>query len=303
MSHVNTDSPSRLLNRYKTFDLIFKKSYYCNTMNFNIYQKVCASFFALLVLFWIGLFASGLRETFYNNFFVFLYGLIPLVGGLVAMKGYREWGGLSTTLGKAILFIGTGLFLWGCGETVWAYYNFFLNTELPYPSVADLFFLPSVFFYTIGTAFLSLTTGARMGMKNAGGKIFAVTAPICVLILTYYLIIVVGHEGQILSDSSSFIKSILDVAYPLGDAVSLAVAFVVAGLSFKYMGGTYKNDVIFILLGLAIMFVADSYLSYSVTVGTAYSGDIGDLLFTTAVFLLTCGVLGFNKIKKPQELV
>lgn len=267
-------------------------------MSLNAYQKICAVFFAILFIYWIVLRSLGFEEGIYNNLYVFLYGLIPLFGGIAAIKGYREWGGLSTILGKAILFLGFGLFCWGVGESIWTYYNIFLNVEIPYPSLADLFFAPSVFFYTLGTIYLSRTTGAGLGFKKKFGKIFAVTAPILVTVFTYWLIVVVGHGGEFFRDKTSLIKSILDVVYPLGDAVSLSVAVIVSGLSFKYLGGRYKWDILFILFGLAAMFAADSILSYTSNLETAYSGDFGDLVFTLAVFLLTFGLLGFNKLKE-----
>ena len=266
-------------------------------MILNTYQKVCIGFFIILVIFWGALFASGARDGFYNYSFVFLYGLIPLVGGAIAVKGYRVWGGLSTILGRAILFMGLGLFLWGCGGAVWSFYNFFFHVEIPYPSLADLFFVPSVFFYTIGTVLISMTTGARIGLSRASGKIFTAIAVMVAFALAYYTIVVIGHGGQLVSDSASAMKMLLDIAYPFGDAVSLAAALVVAGLSFRYLGGVYKYDIIFILSGLAVMFAADSSFSYATIVGTYYNGGVTDLLFTIGLFLLTCGILGFNKIK------
>lgn len=271
-------------------------------MILNTYQKVCALFFAILVLFWLVLRFTGIENMFWGNLYVFLYGLIPLVGGLAAIRGYKTWGGLSTVLGKAVFFIAFGLFFWGIGETIWSYYNFFLNVEIPYPSVADLFFAPSVFLYNAGVIWLSMTTGSRFALRSIGGKIFSMLAPIVIFAITYYLIVIVAHSGEIFSDSRSLLKSILDVAYPLGDAVALSVSVVVAGLSFKYLGGSYKYDVVAILLGLMAMFIADTVLSYTSSLGTAYSGDLGDLLFTIAVFLLTFGLLGFNKIKQAPTI-
>lgn len=271
-------------------------------MSPNVYQKICFSFFALLIVFWVILYFSGVQEGGYNTLYIFLYGLIPLFGGAAALVGYRKWGGLSTTLGKAILLLGFGLFCWGLGETVWSYYSYFLDVEIPYPSIADLFFAPSVFFYTLGTIYLARVTGARYSLNRVSSKFLLVLAPLAALIITFYLIIVIGNDGELLSDKASLVGSILDIAYPLGDAVSLSVALVVAGFSFTYSGGLYRYDVASVLAGLALMFAADSYLSFSSTAGTAYSGDVGDLLFTCAVFALTYGLLGFNKIKKTAAI-
>jgi hypothetical protein len=271
-------------------------------MSLNAYQKACVVFLVVLLVFWAVIFFGGIQETFYNNLFVFLYGLLPLFGGAAAMVGYRKWGGLSTILGKAILLLGFGLFLWGCGESVYAYYNIFLGVEIPYPSIADLFFAPSVFFYTLGAFFLSRTTGISLGFRRRMGKAFVITAPLVIFILTYYVLIIVGKGGELITDGGSALKVILDIAYPLGDFISLSISIVVAGLSFRYLGGRYKYDIVFILIGLATMFVADSIFSYTTTVETAYSGDFGDLVFTLAVFFLTCGLLGFNKIKEPESV-
>lgn len=267
-------------------------------MSLNAYQKACAGFFVLITIYWIVLFASGSKEGVYNSLFAFLYGLVPLLGGAFAMVGYRTWGGLSTVLGKAILLFGSGLFFWGCGQITWMYYVLFLGVEVPYPSLADFFFLPGVFFYTLGTIYLSMTTGARFALKERFGKVYAVSVPLVALAVTYVVIIIIGKGGELVSEGSDALKTVLDIAYPLGDAVSLSVAGVVAGLSFRYLGGLYKYEIVSILVGLAVMFMADSVFSYTTTVGTAYNGSLGDYIFALGTFLLTFGILGFNKIRR-----
>ena len=46
---------------------------------------------------------------------------------------------------------------------------------------------------------------------------------------------------------------------------------------------------------------ADSIFSQTTTLGTAYNGDYGDLAFTLGVFLMTFGLLGFNRLKNVGE--
>ena len=269
-------------------------------MSLNAYQKACCFSFFAVVIYWIALFASGLHSGIYNNLFRFFYGLLPLTGGMLAMIGYQRWGGLSTILGKAILLCGFGLFLSGAGQMVWVYHNIFLGIQTPYPSIADLFYLPSVIFFTLGVLYLSKTTGARFGLKAEYGKVYAVFAPLAALFITYNVIVLIGNGGELVEKGSDALKTILDIAYPLGDAICLSVVAVVAGLSFKYLGGIYKYDVIFMLAGLGALFIANSVFSYTTTIGSYYNGSIGDLLSAVAAFLLTCGILGFNKIKRSE---
>lgn len=267
-------------------------------MNTNTSQKVSVVSLIALVVFWAVLFFTGTTAGFYNYLYSFLFGLIPFFSGIVAMKGARMWGGFKTAIGKAVFFIGFGIFLWGCGENIWSYYNFFMGVPAPYPSLADLGFAPSIFFYGLGAFYLSKVTGAKFGLRNVYAKIFLVAAPLILLILSYYALVIVARGGVLVTAGESLLKAILDIAYPFGDFVGVALAAVISGLSFRYMGGRYTLDIVAILLGLTVMTAADFIFSYTTTVGTYYNGNLGDLMLTVGLFLLSFGVLGFSKIKE-----
>jgi hypothetical protein len=266
-------------------------------MKLNSFQKICLGFYIFLVIFWILLNLSGEKTSFYNYLYSFLFGLIPLLGGSIAMINSRLWGGLKSAVGKAVFFIGLGLFCWGFGETIWSYFNFFVGEPAPYPSIADIGFAPSIFFYGLGAVYLAKAAGAKYGLRNIYAKIFVAIAPILIFALSYYLFVTVARGGVLIPEGESALKIILDIAYPLGDFLALAIAIIISGLSFKYIGGRYVFDVVSILLGLAVMTIADTVFSYTTTIGTFYNGQFGDLLLTTGLFLLTFGVLGFYKLK------
>jgi hypothetical protein len=266
-------------------------------MHTNIAQKSSVAFFILLVLFWFVLLVTKTQSGFYNYLYSFLFGLIPLIGGMYALFRARMWGGIKSSIGRAVIFIGLGIFLWGYGETIWSYYNFFLNVAAPYPSIADFGFAPSIIFYGIGAIFLSQATGAKYALRSKTAKVFAIIAPIVIAVLSYYVLVVVSRAGVVVSDGDNLIKSILDIIYPLGDFFSLTLAVVISGLSFRYLGGKYKYDIFSILLGLGVMFIADSIFSYTTTIGTYYNADFGDLMLALGMFLLTYGILGFTKAK------
>jgi hypothetical protein len=270
-------------------------------MNINTAQKVCLSFYILLVLFWAYLFFNNMTEGFYNYLYSFLFGLIPLVAGFVAMIRSKIWGGLQSAIGKSVFFIGLGIFVWGCGELIWSYYNFFMGVPAPYPSWADLGFAPSIFFYGLGAAFLASATGAKFGLRSKLAKVFVTLAPIIILAFSYYIIIHVAREDFLVDAGDSLLKKILDIAYPVGDFVALTIAVIISGLSFQYLGGKYKMDIYAILAGLGVMFIGDTLFSYATTVGTYYNANFGDLMLTTGLFLLSFGVLGFYKLKLAEE--
>lgn len=267
-------------------------------MKLNTSQKICLGFFGLLIIFWIALFINGSTISFYNYLYSFLFGLIPFIGGFVTMIRSRVWGTFKSAVGKAVFFIGLGLFCWGSGEMTWSYYNFFMGIPAPYPSLADIGFAPSIFFYGLGAVYLSKATGAKFALRNKYAKVFAVIAPIGVLLISYYVLIIIARGGVFIPPNEPPLKAFLDIAYPFGDFVALTLSVVISGLSFKYLGGRYKLDIFAILSGLGVMFIADSLFSYTTTAGTYYNGDIGDLALTIGMFLLTFGVLGFYRLKE-----
>ncbi len=272
-------------------------------MKINSHQRAFGAYLAAVIIFWIILQVSKQREGLPNYLYSFFFSLIPLVGGIIGMTKAKLWGGFKSYVGKAVFFISLGLFMWGAGSMGWSYYNLIAHIEAPYPSLADLGFAPSIFFYGLGAIYLSKATGAKFGFRSNSAKLFAFIAPVLLLIGSYYVLVTIGRGGVLLPEGETPLKAILDIAYPLGDFVSLAVSVVITGLSFRYLGGRMKSSIISILLGLTVMYVADFIFSYTTTAGTFYNGDFGDLVLTLGLFFLTFGVLGFTTLKESQSII
>lgn len=260
----------------------------------NNYQKVALGYIVILIIFWLLLHQSGLKKSNYNYLYSLMFSLTPLVCGSIAIVKAHIWGRFSSSIGKAMFFFGVGLFLWGAGSMVWSYYNFVIKNALPYPSLADIGFAPSIFFWGLGAIFLSKASGARFALKNSlFAKIFLAIAVVGLPIAAYYFLIKVARGGVLVPEGESPLKVILDIAYPIGDFVALTLSVIIFGLSFKYFGGLFKVPIICILSGLAIMFVADAIFSYTTITGKFYNGDPGDLLLTFGLFLMSYGILSF----------
>jgi hypothetical protein len=262
--------------------------------NINIYQKSITAFFLAIVAYWVYLAITGHKSTNLDYWYSLVFGFIPLFGGMIGMEKASLWGGFKSAVGKAIFFFSFGLTLWGIGETIWSYYNFVKGVPAPYPSIADLGFAPSIFFWILGTAFLSKATGAMFALKRSHrAKFVAIAAPIILLIPSYFLQVKLARGGQIVPQGETLVKAILDIAYPFGDFLALTFAAVIFILSHKYLGGVYRRAVIFLLSGLAVVYAADTVFSYATTKGTYYNADWGDLLLAFGLFLLTYGILAF----------
>jgi hypothetical protein len=262
--------------------------------NINKYQKIAIFYLVGLVVVWLAVQLHGAKMGTLNYLYSFLFGLTPLFAGLVGVIKSKIWGRLRSSMGRAIFFISLGLVFWGFGETIWSYYNFFRHIPAPYPSLADIGFAPSVFFWVLGASYLSRASGAWLSLKRSRrAQLFTIVAIAALSVVSYYLLVRVARSNVLVPEGESIIQVILDIAYPLGDFLAALFAFIVFALSFKYLGGLYRPAIGAILAGLATMYVADFVFSYTTTVGSYYNGDWGDLLLCIGLFLLSFGVLGF----------
>lgn len=278
-------------------------------MKFSPISIFLSGFYFVLVIFWftsplsglkapinISDFFIGVKDVPYSYVFAFAYGLIPIIGGVAGFASAEKWGLFKSSMGRALFFLSMGLITWGYGELIWSYYNFIAHTEIPYPSWADASFIVSWPLWAIGMLYLGKATGAKFGLKRKGGKLLALVIPVLTIIISYHLIVNIAHQGVFEVDGD-LNKIFFDLAYPIFDVVVLTIAALIYGLSFKYLGGKYKFSVLITLLGFVINYIADLGFSYTTTVETFYNGNWVDLMFATAMFMLSFGITNLN-VKK-----
>ncbi|HKZ35008.1 MAG TPA: hypothetical protein VJ179_04045 [Patescibacteria group bacterium] len=246
-------------------------------------------FYVALIVWWLTIQYSGITDTLVNFAFAFALGLLPLIGGFWGLAQAKKYGMLKSVLGKALTFLSSGLITWGFGEMIWSYYNLILHVEVPYPSWADASFILSWPLWTIGMVFLSAATGAKFGLRSRNGRLLLFIIPLAVIILSYYLLVQVARQGSF-ELTGGALKIFFDLVYPIWDVIILTVTILVYGLSVKSLGGRLKFPVIITLLGFVVNYFADFSFSYTTTIETFYNGSLTDLLFTTAMFLLSFGV-------------
>ncbi len=243
-----------------------------------------------VVLYLVHAFNITLNTT--TNFYINLYGIIPLIGGIYGLRLSWRWGGFKSAIGNAIFFLSLGLITWAIGQGMWSYYNI-VGVEIPYPSLADIPFMLSLPLWAIGAAFLSFATGANLGLRKIGGKLFMIITPIIASVFSYYFLVVVARQG-VISTYDGIATTFTDLTYVLGDVLVLVIITLVFGLSYKYLGGRYKTAIYLILMGFLIGYVADFLFVYDVTFEKYFNGSLSDMLYVTDMVFLSIGVAGFT---------
>lgn len=269
------------------------------TKGINVYQKISLIYFCYLFFYWIILQITGSKTNFWNLFYSFSIALMPFIGGFTGFFIAKSWGLFKSSIGKSVFFLSAGLVSWGSGNMIWAYYNFFLNDEVPYPSLAEIGFLPSYLLWATGMVHLPHAIGGESNFRKKYGKLLLLI-PFFILAFSYYLVTFITKSSLVFAPFTSYAKLFFDIAYPAGDAIILTAAFLV-GISFKFFGGKYRLSIYTLILGFCFLYLGDFLFSYTTTTSTYYNGGLVDKAFATGLFFLTFGTLGFYF--KPEKKV
>ena len=219
--------------------------------------------------------------------------IIPVVGGLIGLERFKQWGMFKSMMGKALLFLSLGMIVWGVALGMWTYY-YYVNITLPYPSLADYVFIWSPPLWIIGLVFLSKVVGAPFAFKNPKETLLGLGVGVLVAIVSYYILVVIGHENVLSLPEDTFTQLFFNYAY----TAEILVVVVFVGTSYmfskKYLGGKFKMSVLQLFLGFLIHFFAVFFFVYTITKGTYFNGNIADILFTLAVYLESLGIINLD---------
>lgn len=224
----------------------------------------------------------------------FPLALIPVIGSFIGLAVARSWGGFKSRLGRAIIFYSLGVLAWGCGVIGWLIYIYALGqTEVPYPSPADFVYMLAQIMWYAGSLTIAGVIGAQYAIKSKFGWLKAAGASVLAVGLSYVLLVTVARQGSLETTGLS-LQTFFDFYYPIATALSLTLVTVVYLLSRKYLGGIYKKSIIVLFVGFIFQFFGDFTYTWTTTTETYHNGHWADMLFTTAMLVLTWGLLLFD---------
>jgi hypothetical protein len=193
--------------------------------------------------------------------------------------------GFGTRSFEAIWFcfaLGTGL--WVLAEATWATYYFLLNIQVPYPSLADIFYvggyLPTI--AGLGTYLATFRVGMtrqRLGLATVVIGLATTMAMGFVLPIEF-------------AQNLSPVNLMTDMIYPVLDLVLFSLA--VLSLAIFY-GGTIARWWILFGLGATLYAVADEFFLYQVAAGSYYNGGLDDFIFLIGYLVLALAFYAHRK--------
>jgi hypothetical protein len=158
--------------------------------------------------------------------------------------------------------------MWVFAEAAWAFYYFVAQVAVPYPSLADIFYLGGYIPIIAGllgyldTFHVALST-RRLGYAVIGIGIAAALALIFVLPVEF---------GRDLTT----VNLLTDMLYPVLDLVLLSLAMLCLAI---FVGGRIANWWVLFGAGATLYVIGDEFFLYQVASGTYYNGSVDDLIF------------------------
>jgi len=176
------------------------------------------------------------------------------------------------------------ILLWFIGEVTWLVYELILGVLIPYPSIADVFYLTGYI-----PAFVSILGFMRIFQKLVTPlkKIASLLVGLLILGVTAVFLL----TPLSMSSSPVFVQA-FDLAYPVLDAVLMAL---VTTRLIAFIGTSLGRPWTWIFCGLLLYSFADIMFSWGSLADWYYSGHPIELFWLYGYLALA---VGFNRQRK-----
>lgn len=170
-----------------------------------------------------------------------------------------------------------GMLAWFLGESAWTTYVLLLGVEIPYPSIADAFWLAGYlpFFWALLLQFWPYREELSSREVVLGGIFILGLASALLVILV----------PPVLAEED-LVTQVVSLAYPLLDAVLLVTALPTFILFRK---GTFWKPTLAIILGILLSLAGDLLFSLTTLYGAYYDGHPLELLFLWSYLMFALG--------------
>ena len=201
-----------------------------------------------------------------SNVFPAMTAGSAFASALLCLKRYKF--SLRRRFEAAWFFFALGMGLWVVAEVTWAVYYFILDVTVPFPSVADLFYVGGYFPIVAGAllyigVFKVALTPRRL---IAALGIFGVAMALAMI----FILPIEFTAGR------SILLILVDLIYPVLDLSLVAVSAIALAI---FYGGKLARWWVLFGFSAILYVVGDELFVYQTSVGTYYNGGVDDLIF------------------------
>lgn len=221
--------------------------------------------------------------------------LLALVVFAIAAAGlFRNGVSLKNRISMVWLGYSLGALLWLLGESMWAVYTLWYSIPVPFPSLADGFWLAGY----IPLLCAMVMQGWSFREFFSSRKMLTVIS--MVFVLAALLLVALIPPTYASSIGQDLVSVAVGLAYPLLDLALLVVALPIL---FLFGRGTFWRPFLFVTVGLILTFLGDILFTWATLNGVYYDGSYLELFFHWSYLTLAYGFyLRFRRGIGPNML-
>jgi hypothetical protein len=183
---------------------------------------------------------------------------------------------------SAWLLLACGLWAYVAAQSVLAYYQLVLGLSAPFPSIADLFFVPATILLAV-SLFFFVRVYKSVGFEVAEAfEVGVVIFFILSLLAVFFL--VVGRP--VLASDAPWAERALNIAYPLLDSILLVPAVLLLKMALSMRGGSLWKVWMALLLGFVFLAAGDILFAFFTTLGKSALDPLLDVAFAWSYILI-----------------
>jgi hypothetical protein len=212
-------------------------------------------------------------------------GFASVLSILVLYRGTKFHG---LEVDKRQIFLVIGIWLWFGAEIIFGYYQIWLKTEAPFPSLADPIYLAGYAFFTY-----YLFRTLKILSQEIEREVLILVS-LAVAVSFGYIMNLSFGVAQLISVENEILAMVVSVSYPILDGLLLVPAIVILWSAKK--GDLSQNHWVMISLFIVLNAVGDLGFGYSAYIGTLNEETwFWDILFIAGYLTLITGLLWQNQ--------
>ena len=205
---------------------------------------------------------------------------------------------IGNTMARLVTYLAFGLLLWFVAEGVWMYYVNFLQVELPYPSLADVFYIAA--YPLVGYSLHRLSRGASFKQENRL-VVSTIAVTITAFITNVFILEIVNSAvgfTQLVSDEVLILA--ISVAYPLLDAYLFIPSIIIL-----YTLRSSREHLTWSLIAASVlvMAVADTGFGYTALVEIQALSTVAtwDIMYNISYIMLATAMINGIMVERSAR--
>ncbi len=209
---------------------------------------------------------------------------LVIVSLIAAVLGYSSAGifGWKSVEGRIFYILSAGISLYSLGELSWMISEVILGIEIPYPSIADLFWFLGLV-TIIAAVYMKLLSASIKASISRSRILISLAVSLTLLSFSLYLVLIpvlVTPESEF---EGGLIEKFTDLSYPTGEIIMMIGAI---GIYAAHRKGTLGLTWGLLIAYIFISYIFDALFTYLTWNELYYTGHPIDLLYFGSYLLL-----------------